>query len=125
MCNSLLIENDLEVIKTDNGILCFLTIDNTLSVVESSFIDIKERPNGSIGKVLYFNRINVSKYKSGLGLGSKLLNSLLIECNNDNIAILLEINPYGSLTYEQLKEWYIRYGFKEYQGMLWYIPNNI
>lgn len=122
MCNSLLIEKDLEVLKTNNGIYCFLKHENTLSIVETSFIGIKKRPDGSIGKVVYFNRINVSKEKRGLGIGNELLKSLLSECNNSNIAIMLEINPYGDLTYEQLKDWYIKNGFIDFQGIFWYIP---
>lgn len=123
-CNYMTYNRDIKVYKTKYGVSCYLSCGGDLAVAEASFIDIEIRPDGSYGDVAYFNRINVPSKNRGVGIGRDLLVSLLDTCKDNEIAIILDINPYGDLTYEQLESWYKRYGFKEYDGVLWYIPKS-
>lgn len=61
----------------------------------------------------YFNRILVSNRLRGKGIASKILDELLRFMKNNKYNLLCEINPYGDLSYNQLKDWYIRHGFEE------------
>lgn len=70
------------------------------------------------GKDWYFNRILVSNRLRGNGIASKILNELLKFMRNNKYNLLCEINPYGDLSYNQLKDWYIRHGFKELNNNL-------
>jgi GNAT superfamily N-acetyltransferase len=61
----------------------------------------------------YFNRLYVNpKYRRN-NYGKRLLNTLLDYIDSVNAIIYLDINPYGEMTYDQLKEFYMNHGFKE------------
>lgn len=61
----------------------------------------------------YFNRLYVRPEYRGQGIGSVLLDKLLVHIRGHNATLLLDINPYGDLDYEQLEAFYIRHGFKK------------
>lgn len=121
-CNFLVLKREVYIKTNEGTIQGYIKIGNSLAVVDASIIDLHIRPDGSEGKIGYFNRINVPKQDRSNGIGTELLKSLLNECREQNIALICEINPYGDLTYEQLDTWYRKYGFKGYEGVLWYIP---
>ena len=55
----------------------------------------------------YFNRLYVNpKYRKN-NYGKRLLNTLLDYIDSINAVLCLDINPYGEMTYEQLKVFYI------------------
>lgn len=63
--------------------------------------------------IYYFNRLYVNpKYRRN-NYGKRLLNTLLNYIDSINSALCLDINPYGEMTYEQLKVFYMKHGFKE------------
>ena len=63
--------------------------------------------------IYYFNRLYVNPKYRKKEYGKRLLNTLLDYMDSINTALCLDINPYGEMTYEQLKAFYMRYGFKE------------
>jgi GNAT superfamily N-acetyltransferase len=63
--------------------------------------------------MFYFNRLYVNpKYRKN-NYGTRLLNTLLDYIDSINGVLCLDINPYGEMTYDQLKAFYMKYGFKE------------
>jgi len=60
----------------------------------------------------YFNRLIVDKKVRGQGLSIKLMNQVIEWADQKKIEIILEINPYGSLDYIHLSQFYERFGFK-------------
>ena len=61
----------------------------------------------------YFNRLYVNpKYRKN-NYGTRLLNTLLDYIDSKNSVLCLDINPYGEMTYDQLKSFYMKNGFKE------------
>lgn len=66
--------------------------------------------------IYYFNRLYVNpKYRKN-SYGKRLLNTLLDYIDSINAVLYLDINPYGEMTYDQLKVFYMKYGFKETDG---------
>lgn len=64
----------------------------------------------------YFNRLYVNpKYRRN-EYGKRLLNTLLDYIDSINAILCLDINPYGEMTYDQLKVFYMNHGFKETDG---------
>lgn len=61
----------------------------------------------------YFNRLYVITEYRGNHYGSVLLDKML-ECVKDKgITLIMDINPYGDMNYEQLEEFYLRHGFQK------------
>lgn len=58
-------------------------------------------------------RINVPAAHRGKGLGSELLKKILADADRDQVMLTLEIMPSGPLGYDDLRDWYVRYGFSE------------
>ena len=56
-------------------------------------------------------RINVPDRYRGNGIGSKLLQQILKDADQEGITLYLEILASGGLTYIQLDAWYRRHGF--------------
>ena len=80
------------------------------------------------GNIYYFNRLYVQEEYRGQKIGEQLLKKLLEVFDNSNNVLLMHINPYGELSYEQLEAFYKYYGFRkcfildeEYKKMLFYI----
>lgn len=63
----------------------------------------------------YFNRLWVKEDCRGQGCGSELLDRLLALIRETEGKLILEINAYGELNYEQLEAFYKRHGFQDYQ----------
>lgn len=61
----------------------------------------------------YFNRLYVNPRYRKNKYGTRLLNTLLDYIDSIDAALYLDINPYGEMTYEQLKTFYMNHGFKE------------
>lgn len=59
------------------------------------------------------NRINVPPEFRGKGHGSRLLQRVLDDADEEDVIVMLGINPYGEMTYDQLRDWYERHGFVE------------
>lgn len=60
-------------------------------------------------------RIKVPEQIRGKGYGSQALKRLTDAADGLKVPIWLTINPYGPLDYEQLKAWYMRYGWTEHE----------
>lgn len=58
-------------------------------------------------------RVNVPLEFRGQGHGSDLLQQVIDDADVEEINLQLFINPYGSMTYEQLQRWYEDNGFEE------------
>lgn len=70
---------------------------------------------GSISqKEMYFNRLYVDPKFRNRGFGTKLLKKVLEAIKERHLVLRLDINPYGDMDYDQLKQWYEKYGFKGY-----------
>lgn len=61
----------------------------------------------------YFNRLYVRPEYRGQGIGSVLLDKLLAYIRKSRATLLLDINPYGDMDYEQLEDFYLRHGFQK------------
>lgn len=61
----------------------------------------------------YFNRLFVHRDYRGNGISSILLEKMLHYVKTLQIPLLLDINPYGDLSREQLEQFYIRHGFEK------------
>lgn len=68
------------------------------------------------GKII--TRVNVPEAHRGKGLGSQLLKEVCDDASRENITLFLEISPSGPLDYGQLHDWYVRYGFRDWCGIL-------
>ena len=58
-------------------------------------------------------RINVPSGYRGQGYGTELLRRVCEEADAEEVVLVLEVNAYGDLNDDQLREWYSRYGFEE------------
>lgn len=65
-------------------------------------------------------RIQVPLPERNKGRGTQLLQQVLKDADKEGAVMWLEIKPYGSLNYEQLRAWYSRRGFREsnYMGIM-------
>jgi predicted GNAT family N-acyltransferase len=79
-----------------------------LSPFNMAILDIIEMP--FLGHVI--TRINVPAGFRGKGHGRELLRQCIEAADAEHLPLYLNINPYGELTYKELKEWYSRYGFE-------------
>lgn len=97
------------VIAVDGGLFVFSKDGDfwSIGVAEATRID-ESRKN-----VYYFNRLFIHKPYRGKGYSKQLLEKFVEECDKHEIDIELNINSYGELSFEKLKEIYERYGFKE------------
>jgi len=61
----------------------------------------------------YFNRLNIPVRLRQQGIAKKLLQEMIEWADLEKINILLDINPYGDLSYEQLEVLYQKFGFQK------------
>lgn len=61
--------------------------------------------------IYYFNRLFIVPKYRGNKYGTILLDELLKIIKENNIRLMLDINPYGEMSYKQLEKFYIRHGF--------------
>lgn len=85
-----------------------IPLEHTLAIVDLS--DIEQLWPELAGQ--YIHRINVPQQFRGQGLGTQLLTEVCLAADAENTCLWLDINPYGQLSFEQLEEWYRRYGFE-------------
>lgn len=64
------------------------------------------------GDVWELTRINVPAALRGQGYGRRLMERVLADADEFGVTLRLVINPYGEMTYEQLRDWYERCGFE-------------
>ena len=78
---------------------------------------------------MYFNRLFVKEPYRGHGYGTFLIDTLLFMLAEKGLNIILDINPYGDMSYEDLEKFYMKHGFERYdvEGIPRYIcwPRNI
>jgi N-acetylglutamate synthase-like GNAT family acetyltransferase len=60
------------------------------------------------------NRINIPEKYRNQGFGRTLLQSACNDADLENVTLRLGVNPYGKMTYNQLKSWYLKFNFKEF-----------
>jgi GNAT superfamily N-acetyltransferase len=60
----------------------------------------------------YFNRLLVNKKIRNKGYANQLLVEVCKWADQEKINILIDINPYGDLNYDQLLRFYQKFGFK-------------
>ncbi len=58
------------------------------------------------------SRINVPAEHRGEGHGSTILKRILADADAEKVTLWLEPHPSGPLDYQQLTNWYKRYGFR-------------
>jgi len=58
-------------------------------------------------------RINVVEVHRGKGYGSDLLKRICDDADAEGVKLYLQVSPSGGLNFDQLGEWYGRYGFQE------------
>jgi predicted GNAT family N-acyltransferase len=77
--------------------------------------DLNLMPKGMLdeseAETWWIARINVPAEYRTQGHGSELLRQVLEDADCEHIRLVLEINPYGGLDYDELKSWYERHGF--------------
>lgn len=59
------------------------------------------------------NRINVPFKHRGKGIGRELMKAMIENADEEKATLVLDINPYGEMTYNDLRSWYERNGFKK------------
>lgn len=69
------------------------------------------------GRGRIITRINVPSAYRGLGVGSYLLNKIMMDAALAKVNLYLEIMPSDGLNYAQLRSWYERYGFTNTSGI--------
>lgn len=70
-------------------------------------------------------RINVPEDHRGKGLGSAILNLILVEADVERITLAVEVSASDGLNHEQLEAWYARKGFKNRKsGYLVRLPSD-
>lgn len=72
------------------------------------------------------SRINVPAASRGEGHGSRMLKWIIREADAEQVTLWLEVFPSGPLDYQQLTNWYKRYGFKPHKtGYMFRRPRKI
>lgn len=79
-----------------------ITTDNRLGCIDISSID---------DKCWYVNRLYVQPKYRNQGFATAMMKELTSEADAQGKDILIEINPYGDLDYDQLKAFYLKFGF--------------
>lgn len=69
------------------------------------------------GKGLLLTRINVPKEFRNRKFGTELLNIILNDADKFKVTLFLEISPSDGLDYNQLETWYLKNGFKLWNGI--------
>lgn len=64
---------------------------------------------------MYFNRLYVKEPYRKHGYGTFLLDTLLFCIAEKGLAIILDINPYGDMGYDDLEKFYMKHGFEKYE----------
>ena len=63
------------------------------------------------GNWFWFSRIKVKR--EGQGVGTRLMTELVALCDERQVDVFCQLNPYGQLDYEQLRAFYRKFGFAD------------
>lgn len=63
----------------------------------------------------YFNRLYVRPEYRRNGIACELIKKMLKYFVTFNIPLILDINPYGDMSYEQLESFYLKNGFQKHE----------
>lgn len=98
-----------KTIVIDGAIFVFATNKESIiiGVAEASRL-IEETPS-----TYFFNRLYIKEQYRGKGYSKILLEEFCKKADEEKVDIELTINPYGKISYENLKELYKIYGFEE------------
>lgn len=86
--------------------------------MKTCYVDIEHRAiadlvrPGELTTDWTITRINVPKIFRGNGYGSALLRRILVDADQEQLALQLFVLSSGELDREQLTAWYERYGFR-------------
>jgi predicted GNAT family N-acyltransferase len=69
------------------------------------------------GEGWIITRINVPMQFRGKGFGSELLKQICSDADKEKQTLFLEIQSSDGLSYRELEEWYLRYGFRNCKGI--------
>lgn len=94
-----------EILRNSNYITINL-LDNDLII---GTLEISKESKGT----WYFNRLKVKESHRNNGYSKILMNELIDILEKEKIDLYLEINPYGSMTRNDLEKFYMSYGFKK------------
>lgn len=89
----------------------YIIRDPDKGIFAAAIADVVEMPTGK-DRHYVITRINVMDQYRGRGYGSKILNMILEDADNEGATLFLEPVPSGPLDAEALKEWYSRSGFE-------------
>jgi len=78
----------------------------TIGETSLAFLDITD-----MGEAWIINRVNVPKKHRGKGIGRALMQKCLADADAEGVTLQLDINPYGEMSYTELRAWYERLGF--------------
>jgi GNAT superfamily N-acetyltransferase len=121
-------KDQVNEISSNQSFTFYIKHDGRLSIAELTFDDyvyLNALATHGIrppGRLLYFNRLKAMP--EGIGLGTHLMNRLEEVCDRESYTVWCDLNPYGSLDYEQLKTFYTKFGFIEFglEGALIRLP---
>ena len=71
---------------------------------------------------LIITRISVPARHQGKGHGKALLERIIKDADEAHVTLWLEILPSGRMTYEELRDWYKRHGFRDLGGVFRRLP---
>jgi len=66
--------------------------------------------------IWYFNRLIVPKAFRNKKIATKLMNKLTTILDKNKIILYCDINPYGDLNFDQLKDFYKKFGFEDHDS---------
>ena len=91
--------------------------------MKTCYIDREHRAIADLtdywGRGLLLTRINVPVQFRGQGVARRLLARVLTDADAEGITLWLEIMPSGGLSFEELKAWYERRGFRQVFPAVW------
>lgn len=67
-----------------------------------------------IGPEVLITRIFVPFKYRGQGFASKLLKEVMDAADYSQVTLMLDISPSNGLNAEELRDWYLRHGFEQY-----------
>ena len=90
----------------------YITISISDNIFPVGVADLSAFPDNL--KLFYFNRLFVHPRYRNKGIAHKIMKEVVKIVDDNDIDILLEINPYGDLNMKQLISFYLKYLFKEH-----------
>ncbi|MBR9705219.1 GNAT family N-acetyltransferase [Candidatus Pacearchaeota archaeon] len=71
----------------------------------------------------FFNRLKVQPGNRGRGFGKILIDKVVNFFQEHRLSIWNELNPYGHLDKDELRDFYLRYGFKRFDdNIVYFVP---